>query len=223
MNDAVIALRGSLVASGRRLETVASDLANSTRTGHKATRTAFRLEGLEPKYESRLDLGQGPTHYTGQPLDLAIEGPGLIVIDTPGGQRAVRQGHLDVDIQGRLSLAGYPVRGEGGPILRGQGKLEFGLDGTVTADGARLGRLRLVDLPHDTPRDLDGHFIVPPEPAPADGVVRQGFLENTNLPAEEAAIELDWTQHHYRAAARAFELVADDVLGQAIERLGRRS
>jgi len=53
---------------------------------------------------------QGPMKITKAPLDVAIEGPGLIEVSTPQGAKYTRHGSFKVAVDGRLvTNEGYPV------------------------------------------------------------------------------------------------------------------
>jgi len=53
---------------------------------------------------------QGPMKITKSPLDVAIEGPGLIEVSTPQGLKYTRHGSFKVAVDGRLvTNEGYPV------------------------------------------------------------------------------------------------------------------
>ncbi len=53
---------------------------------------------------------QGPMKITKAPLDVAIEGPGIIEVSTPQGLRYTRHGSFKVAVDGRLvTNEGYPV------------------------------------------------------------------------------------------------------------------
>lgn len=53
---------------------------------------------------------QGPMKVTKAPLDVAIEGPGLIEVSTPTGAKFTRHGSFKVAVDGRLvTNEGYPV------------------------------------------------------------------------------------------------------------------
>ena len=54
---------------------------------------------------------------TGNPLDVAIDGKGYLVVQTPRGQRYTRNGALSINAQGQLvTSAGDLVLGTSGPI-----------------------------------------------------------------------------------------------------------
>ena len=58
--------------------------------------------------QSFTDLAGGPIGTTGNPLDVAIAGPGYFVVETPAGQRFTRNGRFTVDAEGELATSdGY--------------------------------------------------------------------------------------------------------------------
>lgn len=74
---------------------------------------------------------QGPMKVTKAPLDVAIEGPGLIEVATPQGTKYTRHGSFKLAQDGRL------VTNEGYPVLLGRaGGLAGSEPNAVTAPGA---------------------------------------------------------------------------------------
>ena len=63
------------------------------------------------------DMSAGPVEHTGNPLDVAVDGNGFLVVQTPRGERYTRNGSLQINPTGQLVTSdGYPVIGDGGPI-----------------------------------------------------------------------------------------------------------
>jgi flagellar basal-body rod protein FlgF len=116
------------------MEVVANNIANIDTNGFKADFPLFEEylmpgagDGTFRMADSRvsfvhdrgtlIDLNQGPLQRTGSPLDVAINGDGFLVINTPQGERYTRNGALEISPQGELVTSeGYPVLGDGGPI-----------------------------------------------------------------------------------------------------------
>jgi flagellar basal-body rod protein FlgF len=48
------------------------------------------------------DLSQGSLSVTGAPYDLAINGPGYFVVQTPQGERYTRNGHFTLDNEAEI-------------------------------------------------------------------------------------------------------------------------
>src|SRR6266705_454304 len=123
------------VALRRELDVVANNIANLNTTGFKADGNIFEeyvmpvaRDGGFPAADRRLsfvqdratwlDLGQGPVQQTGNPLDVALDGPGFLAVHTPRGERYTRNGALQINATGELVTAeGYRVLGDAGPIV----------------------------------------------------------------------------------------------------------
>lgn len=183
----------------REMQVLAHNVANLSTAG-------FRREGLIfSEYVRRLDgteeplsmaaanarqtyLTQGTLAQTGGTFDLAIEGDGFFVIETPQGERLTRSGHFIANGDGELVTAdGYRLLdGGGAPIFvpvdaRG---ITIGRDGTISADDQPLGRIGLMQ-PGDPSllRRANGTLLEPQgELFPAENaIIHQGFLEESNV------------------------------------------
>lgn len=186
------------VALQRHLATIAQNLANANTTGYRAERTLF-AQVLERAGEGRRvafvqdaalvrETAPGPVAATGNPLDLAIEGPGYFAFATPEGPRYGRGGRLAVDASGQLvGPHGHPVLDEGGrPIVLAQGDhdLVVASDGSVSARSGPIGRIGLVAFADERSleRAGDGLYRSAEAPQPATrGRVIQGALEGSNV------------------------------------------
>ena len=91
------------------------------------------------------DFSAGSVRETGRSLDIALNGDGFIVVQTPRGERYTRQGSLTLDNSGQLvTQIGDLVVGDSGPITVPPGNVSFGEDGTVSVNGSIAGKLKLV-------------------------------------------------------------------------------
>ncbi len=151
MNRALFAGLSGTVAFQSRLDVVGNNIANSNTVAYKQGRTIFQdalyqtirggrsgsdagLGGMNPvQVGSGVTLGsvtvqhsQGSLERTGQPLDAAIEGPGMFLLSDGSGTFYSRDGSFALDNNNALVHAGtgYLVQGwmaAGGgrlPILR---------------------------------------------------------------------------------------------------------
>src|ERR1044071_3446343 len=119
----------------RELDVVANNIANVNTTGFKADGAVFS-EYLEKRASAELfaspdrrmsmvqdrmswhDMSQGTVQQTGAPLDVAIDGEGMLVVQTARGERYTRNGALQVNNVGELvTMSGDRVVGENGPII----------------------------------------------------------------------------------------------------------
>ena len=131
---------------------------------------------------------------TGRQLDVAIDGPGwLVVRHASGNEGLTRNGLLSVNADGEILAAdGSQVMGEDGPlVLPAYTQLTIGTDGSISIVPAgaweveTAGRLRLANPPQgNLVRGTDGLFHLSdgslPEPDPEVQVV-SGVLEESNV------------------------------------------
>lgn len=233
-----IALSG-LRARVDELDRLATDIANIGTAGYKGEREA-RAAAERPSFEDalqtavdttvggrRLDMRGGAITPTGRPLDVATDGPGFFVIETPAGLRYTRNGHFTLDAERHLVTEdGLVVHGADGPITIGDGEVRVDADGTVWGGLTRAGRLAVVDFadPSALTRDqgtllrADGQTPVAMEHA----AIRAGALEQSNVSVADRLAELTTVSRGFEALQKAISMLMNDVDGRAIEHLGRR-
>jgi flagellar basal-body rod protein FlgF len=183
----------------QEMQVLANNIANANTTGYRAEGVIFseHIKALGPDAGS-LSMAtarvrdtvtvQGGLAQTGGAFDLAIEGDGFFLIDTPDGARLTRAGNFGPNENGDLVTPdGFPVLDAGGaPVFvpAGAGAIGIGADGTISAGGVPIGQIGLF-MPDDplqmtrmggTLFDPGGGF----QPA-AEGRILQGFLENANV------------------------------------------
>ncbi|QFT58366.1 Flagellar basal-body rod protein FlgF [Sulfitobacter sp. THAF37] len=183
----------------REMQIVANNIANAATTGYRAEGLIFSEYVRPVENGASYSMGQGnisSTSFvqgaltqTGNPFDIAIEGDGFFLIETPQGERLTRGGAFSPSANGDLVTGdGLRVLDAGGaPIFVPPGvDIAISADGTLSADGAPLGQVGIV-RPVD-PRGLireDGVMFRADagfEPSP-DARVLQGFVENSNVSA----------------------------------------
>ena len=181
------------------MQVLANNIANASTTGFRAEEVMFseHVKALGPDSASLsmatanardTVMTQGSLTQTGGTFDLAIEGDGFFLVETPNGQRLTRAGAFGPNENGDLVTPdGYPVLDAGGaPLFVPQrvGRVGIGSDGTVSAGGQPIGQVGIV-MPTDPNQmvresgvlfDAQGGF----EPAP-DGRMLQGYLEESNV------------------------------------------
>jgi flagellar hook-basal body protein len=68
------------------------------------------LSPYTPPFDSIIDVSAGPLKKTGNPLDVAIEGPAFFAVETPNGEEYTRKGSFIVDADGNLTTSdGFAV------------------------------------------------------------------------------------------------------------------
>jgi flagellar basal-body rod protein FlgF len=192
------------------MRAVATNIANANTAGYRAEGVVFSeyVQALGGDSGSlsmaraqvrEINLAQGSMGQTGGPFDLAIEGEGFFLIETPEGQRLTRNGAFTPNENGDLvTMDGHPVLDAGGaPVFvpTGTGPVAIAADGTLSADGVPIGQVGLfrpVD-PVSLVREDGVRFRADSGVEPADGGrILQGFLEESNVdPVLEIARMID--------------------------------
>ncbi|MBW1839648.1 MAG: flagellar basal-body rod protein FlgF [Deltaproteobacteria bacterium] len=167
------AVSGSMVQE-KRMEILSNNLANVNTSGFKEDRPIFRefynkvqntimLTDTASQGSSMLaqkmnmgyltfsgvktDFSAGDMKYTGNPLDVAINGPGFFVVDTPRGELYTRMGNFSLNDKGELvTHEGYTLKGKGKSIKIEGTEITIDRKGAVTVDKVEVDTLKLVDF-----------------------------------------------------------------------------
>lgn len=225
-----------------QLDRLAADLANARTAGYKServtTNTAERPDfsaALQSAIDvtpgpGRLDFRPGSFERTGRDLDMAIEGRGFFVVDTPNGPRYTRNGNFSRQADGTVTTAdGMPVRGVNGPLrIDSNEPLSIETDGTVRAGVQVAGRVAVVDFDDYTTLEREdlGRFRAPaaitPRPVGDDVAVRGGLLEASNVSVPDRMVAMTDLARSFEALQRGLALLMNDIDGRAATELGRR-
>jgi flagellar basal-body rod protein FlgF len=215
MENALLVGLSRQMALSHELDVVANNIANINTTGFKADKEVFS-EFLMPHAADQqfpggnqrvsfvqdratwIDFGPGAIERTGDPLNVALDGKGYLVVQTPRGERYTRNGALSTDATGQLVTSeGYPVLGGGGPITFQPTDHDVTIspngiitvrEGASTTDSQR-GKLQIAsfDQPQLLQKDGGSTFLAPngvnAGPPPPDTRVMQGALEKSNVNA----------------------------------------
>jgi len=194
---------------------VAHNLANVSTNGYRAAASAFRAvpvqgDGLPTRAfvvdsTSGANFATGALQSTGRDLDVAVQGPGWIAVQTGDGSEAyTRNGSLQVSPNGMLQTRnGLNVLGDGGPIsIPPDSMISIAKEGTVSAVSTLpppksvnvVGRIKLVNPDEKLlVRGGDGLFrLAGGGSAEADPNVAlaSGTLEGSNVNVVEEMINM---------------------------------
>ena len=163
----------------------------------------------------------------GNPFNVAIVGNGFFVITKPDGEIAyTRNGELMKDSEGKLVMvgSGYQI-GQQAIVIPDMGATDFTIkeDGTVSViidgDVQEIGRLELANFinPNGLKR-LGQHLFEESEGSGAPlfayprndgmGVVKQGYIEKSNVDPILCILNLTESSHWYNYNLKAFEVGA---------------
>lgn len=211
----------------RRQQVLSNNLANAATRGFKAETAFSRIMGdALASTDTALDLSPGTLTETHNTLDLAIEGDGFFVTETPDGERFVRNGSFRLDTERRLvDERGHAVLGDNGPVVLPPGVVEIDATGMVKVNGRTVQRLRVervangADLQHEGGTQFvpdASRTAIPPE----QRNVRQGFVEESNVNAMSAMTAMLEVLHRYGAAQKTLSTI-DAVRGIAVTDLAK--
>jgi flagellar basal body rod protein FlgG len=212
-----------------RQQAVANNLANVSTDGFKAERVFARmLEGEDPIpfADAATDFRSGTFRVTDQPLDLALEGDGFFVVQTPEGERLTRGGSFQLDQENRIvDSSGNPILGDAGPVIVPTETFEIDRLGVLRVGGEALARLRIESVPAgERLQHQGGNLFIPGESrqtAEAGSVrVRQGAVEESNVSSVGALVDMITIQRAYSAIQRAVQTL-DGVHGTISSEIAR--
>ncbi len=222
MSDLISQVSSTLSGLKQEFHTVAQNMANVETVGYKRRFNTFSqiltAQGVGANGEagsgvgvgSALDFTQGSLIETGRSLDFALVGKGFFEVETPDGPVYTRNGMFRLDPNGQLvDMAGRVVAGESGPISVppnvGLSQISVSNDGNISAEGAAIGKFKLVDF-GDRENELQpagiNAFEAPEDakPAAAAGlVVKQGFEEGSNVQMVEELVDMIMVSRLYEA------------------------
>jgi len=211
-NTLLVALPRQMVLE-RQMDVVANNVANANTNGFKADKSLFeeflrsgahednfvgndrRVSFVNDRATIR-DFASGPNLQTGNPLDVAVNGNGFLVVQTPAGERYTRDGALQINAQGQLvTNGGNLVLGTNGPITFQATDRDINVsadgtitvrEGTVTQVDSIRGKLRLVTFnnPQQLVKEGANLFTAPAGVAAQPDTlsrVNQGFVEKSNV------------------------------------------
>ena len=245
MNSGFYAACAGLIARTESLDTIANNLANSNTTAFRGRHSTFSSALTSAGHgslsvlnqdandygtlsSSRLDNSQGVLTNTGNQLDVAIEGPGFLPVQTASGVVYTRAGNLRVSPNRQLTTAqGDPVLGDSGPITIVSNDVSISADGTISSNGAIAGKLKVVEFAPEVNLQNQGttYYTAPAgsaKPSPTS-VLHQGSLEGSNVNSVTSVVELIDAQREVESMRRVLSMFNGEMDKTAAQDLPRVS
>lgn len=181
------------------MSVIANNIANMNTTGFRAQNSVFEQFVSDPRFADDpltfvVDNRQyqstdyGAFTQTGNPLNIALNGPGYIAVQLPGGETGyTRDGDFTMRPDGTLvNASDDPILGQGGPITIPADATEISIDenGIVSTQAGAVGQIQIVEFANSQtlePRGNNSYITDAPTLLPDNTVVRQGFLEGSNV------------------------------------------
>lgn len=229
-----------MVAIEARMATVSNNVANMSTPGYRGQNVVFHeyvSEQRRMKEDVSLvyDYGQyevtdpGPIKVTGNPLDVALVGPGFMGIQTPEGVQYTRAGNFGLNANGEIVNArGMLVADQGGGSITIPADAEYvSIDekGVVSTDQGAVGSLMMVefaDYQQMKPAG-NGNYATEQAPIPATETrMQQGKVEGSNVQAVVEMTRMIDVLREYQSTQRMMQS-EHERMRTAIQRIMRTS
>jgi len=229
MSDAFTAGYIGMDSRMKLIEIVTNNLANLQTTGFKTDFGRLLESEKSLTVGSNIDMVSGEIGYTGNDLDVAIDGPGFFAVQTPGGVRYTRNGSLSLNESGDLvtkdgmkvlSTSGSPINARGLNVAIQDG-------GIVTVDGNEVATLKLVSFRNNTDLQREGanRFVWT---GAADGVqdvelpmMKGRALEHSNVNPTMEMVRLMTAYRDFESVQKSVRTIDSEMNGRLIQELGR--
>ena len=222
----------SMEALSKRYRAVTHNLANANTVGFKKRRSMFAQALAQKQSEmsasgqsapsvriretSLIDFTQGALTRTGRPLDVAISGEGMFVLETPNGNVPhlyTRNGTFSVDKDRRIvDASGRMLLSTNGPITLPGGsspaQLLISREGKISVNGESIGSIRIVEFKNKKALVPVGRncFAVSDDAersTPKNSSIQQGYREASNVSVVEELVDLITVTRLYEANLRS--------------------
>jgi len=235
-----------MVAESTRTDVISNNLANANTAGFKkdvavskdfSTVLITRInDGADAPVIGSVGRGTmidevatnhstGLMRNTGNSFDMAIEGQGFFVVQTPQGVRYTRNGTFAKNINGEIiTNEGYRVLGENGPISVQGTKMVVSDDGNVFVDDQQVGKLQIMEFENKKALVKEGGSLYAATPGETGKVgttgVRQGFLEMSNVNVVGEMVNLIANYRAYEINGKVVQS-HDQLINKAVNDVGR--
>lgn len=225
----------------RRLDTIASNVANTSTAGFRAEEVKFETLLSRTPAEPVAFASTGDTYLsrrsgefvkTDNSLDIAVRGNAWLAISTPAGQVYTRDGRMKMTETGELqTLNGHPVLDVGGAPIQldpAAGPLNIARDGMITQSNRQVGAIGLFSIDDKAKLTrFENSGVIPDQPAaPALDFTKvgltQGFVERSNVNPVMEMTRLIGVSRAFDAITAAIS-ESENSLRDAMKTLGSNS
>ncbi len=228
----------SQLALDKRMATIASNIANASSIGYRATGVSFQTVlskngatdvAFSSAGDDFISRSQGAVSKTGNPFDVAVLGEGWLAIQTPNGVAYTRDGRLQVTESGDLqTILGFPVLDAGGSQITldpSAGPPTISRDGMINQGARQAGALGLFEIDDSaTLARGENSSIFPSTPAnpildfTRNGVI-QGSIESANVNPLQEMTKLILASRNFDSMSAASDMM-DSSQRNAVKTLG---
>lgn len=221
----------SMLNDLQRLNHISQNLANVNTAGYKKGlhfSQQLELHSAAAQPTENADFSPGMLQYTGNNLDVALEGGIFMLVNNEQGQTALtRQGRLQLDGSGRLVTAqGWQVQDVQGKEIRlNSPEVVIDPQGKIFEAGQLSAQLYLVKVTDTTGLEKQGNHLFKSRSSDFEivdthaAVVKQKQLEMSNVKPMEEMVNLIETTRHFELTQRVLKSY-DEILEKAIRDIG---
>ena len=253
MNRGIYPILSGAIAQERQMQAFAHNIANVNTTGFKQENALFksyvtRQMHVAPRAGSETLASQmwtpgspvaervfvspngakivfdaGRFRPTGNPYDLAIQGPGFFELKTPQGLRYTRDGVFHLDAKRKLvNEKGYPVMGQSGELKLPDGEVLIDGQGVIKVNNNPIGKLKILEFPETAmPLKVDeGVFGGSEGKVAKEPSVLSGALEDSNVNPLGEMVKMIQGMRSYESAQKVIQSF-DRMTEMAVNDLGR--
>ncbi len=238
----------AMTTQADKLDVLTNNLTNVDTTGYKKDKLISRsfsdvlIERLNDPYVMNIsnkigyqndgihidevvtDFSQSGFEETARLSDLALEGTGFFVVETPEGDMYTRDGNFFVNADGDLVTSdGYYLAGENGHIHVGNEEFAVDSQGYVIVNGQTVNRISLAAFDDLGGLRKDGNNLFmtnQPVRTPTDLQVKQGFLETSNVDTADELVKMMEVTRAFSFNQRVLTMV-DQSLEKTVNEVGR--
>ncbi len=207
----------------RKMDIIANNMANMTTPAFKGEDMMFVEHLKKTGNNDRVSLVQdlavlrnlnaGPMTKTDNPLDLAINGDGYFVVETPDGERYTRNGTFQLNQDGQIvTTQGDPVLDIGGNAITippNEPHISISRDGSISAGETLIGRIQIVGFENEQELEKQSNSLFArgdQEPQAAEGAeVAQGMIEGSNVQGIVEMTKMITTVRSYSSTSKLVE------------------
>ncbi len=235
MTHALSAAESSMQNAVHRMHAISHNLANVSTPGYKKEVLLERPFGMQfsaalaqlDSTQARpvIDQGAGMLKFTGNPLDIAVEGDGFFEVMTAQGPAYTRQGNFRVGADGRLvTTGGMPVMGLGGEVHLDTQDAVIDQSGRIWQQAKLVDQLRVLQFaePGALQRLSAGLFAnggAAAESEVSGATIRQGYLEAANVVMMDEMVKMIETMRQFESSQRVIQGY-DSMMEKAINVIG---
>ncbi len=234
-----IALSGATLKQAQ-MDIISNNLANVNTIGYKRDKMSFQ-EYLVSSMNNRTETPDGRTMssfstvgtdflpgsvvHTGNPLDVAINGNGMLSLEN---DQFTRRGDLHLDNEGYIvNQRGIKVLGNAGPIrITDNGRIEISNVGEVSVINAEnnsvIDTLKVVEFrdPSVLRKAGEDAFTAEQAGTEATASIQQGYLEKSNVDTVKEMVQMITALREFETYQKAIQSF-DESIGRVLSDMPR--